>query len=131
MNLTNKPFLIKLMLIDGSIIDRRIADITVRAYTLKNGSYAIEDLELENCELNKHLNPKYEKMLDNVNIPSYRCFKNNKVNTLYNFSNFSSLNLTWDYESNTNTYINIFLHTCTNSTNNNYFCYPTDYIKII
>jgi hypothetical protein len=120
MDLNFKPFFFRLYDIDQKDVDQRLVSYTIMYFVYKDEKLSRQYLELERCNFEKHLpDPKYKKMLENINFETYQCIRNDKYN----------LNFTKDSVSNSNSYYNIYVSECNNSTLNNNSCYPREKIK--
>lgn len=120
MDLNKQPFFFNLRDVNDQPVDPRLASIVPTFWLKTNTSTRVIVLETEACDKSQLLKqPHYQNMFQ-FDLSPYQCIKSD----LYN------LNLTLDMDSGIKTYFNLYITECTNSTENNNFCFSRDKIKL-
>jgi hypothetical protein len=120
MDLNLKPFFFRLVDVNSKPVDTRLMSFTLLNVYVSDNKVLAKNTEIESCSSEKHFpDPKYKKILENVDYENYFCINNDKLN----------LNITLNQKMKTNSYLNLYVHECNNSTLNNNSCYPREKIK--
>jgi hypothetical protein len=105
--------------INFNLIDPRIATIKATFWDTVKGNRTVYELNLEPCSFEKHLNTSVYRKIINFDISTYSCIQPGTHN----------LFLTSQNSINTNSFINLYILECQNSTLNKNFCFPKQEIS--
>lgn len=114
-NLTQKLIAFEFHTLSFKKIEPRIADIYPVLWEYQGMTQKVTPIEIETCQFDKHFpKNKYEKAFEGLNITDSKCFNSNglDLSLYFNKSDWSGA------------FIIIYLRTCTNTTENNNYCYP-------
>jgi hypothetical protein len=116
LDMNKQPFFWRLNDLAQNPMDSRVVSVvpTFLIWDSKSG-LEINYLETQNCSTVSHFQEeKMKEMLKSYDMTQYTCIKENKYN----------LNLTMDLNNGNYNFINIYINTCKNSTENKNHCKP-------
>lgn len=119
MVMNQKLFAFNFMSLEEGPVNPKIASIVPVLWKYNKYDSDITEIKLEQCELDKHFSKKiYGNLFENLNINNFRCLSQDQGNLTLSFNKTD-----WS-----GAYLILYIKTCTNSTENNNFCYPQEEI---
>lgn len=118
-DLKDKIFFYQVANYDGTLVDPRLVLTIPTLWYINNEKSEVEILEESNCSIANFLEEDHKNLL-NFDISNYKCIsRKNKTN----------INLSITRSPFTNTYLNLYITMCKNTTLNGNHCYPKEEIE--
>ena len=119
-NLTKRIFFYQVADYTGVLVDPRLVETVPTLWYIDSENTIVEVLEEEQCDLKKNIPGEEYENLINFDISNYKCVSR---------KGGEDLELSITHSPFSNTYMNLYITMCQNSTKNNNHCYPKETIE--